>query len=150
VIPHDLAACCEYDLASHRALVDASRNIVLRNPIGTVETALRASFLLTTSLMENQPRTLSVRKAMLESLRVRIAAGPDNVAISNGGLMSAPAVCCALNTGRSPMARRMCQIDPERAFAVGPINGLCGPDCGRRRNAPVVPFVGQGLDELMP
>jgi|SRR5271166_4223822 len=40
-IPHDLAACCESDLAFHRALVDASRNIVLRNLIGAVEAALR-------------------------------------------------------------------------------------------------------------
>jgi hypothetical protein len=31
MIPHDLAACCEYDLASHRALVDAIRNIASRN-----------------------------------------------------------------------------------------------------------------------
>jgi GntR family galactonate operon transcriptional repressor len=74
-IPHDLAACCESDLAFHRALVDASRNIVLRNLIGAVETALRASFLLTTSLMENQARTLSVHKAVLESVRVRDTAG---------------------------------------------------------------------------
>src|SRR5271165_247846 len=54
-IPHDLAACCESDLAFHRALVDASRNIVLRN--------------------ENQARTLSVHKAVLESVRVRDTAG---------------------------------------------------------------------------
>ena len=74
-IPHDLKACCESDLAFHRALVDASHNIVLRNLIGTVETALRASFLLTTSLMENQARTLSVHKAVLESVRVRDTAG---------------------------------------------------------------------------
>ena len=74
-IPHDLAACCESDLAFHRALVDASHNIVLRNLIGAVETALRASFLLTTSLMENQARTLSVHKAVLESVRVRDTAG---------------------------------------------------------------------------
>ena len=74
-IPHDLTACCESDLAFHRALVDASHNIVLRNLIGAVETALRASFLLTTSLMENQARTLSVHKAVLESVRVRDTAG---------------------------------------------------------------------------
>ena len=74
-IPCDLAACCESDLAFHRALVDASRNIILRNLIGAVETALRASFLLTTSLMENQARTLSVHKAVLESVRVRDTAG---------------------------------------------------------------------------
>ena len=74
-IPHDLAACCESDLAFHRALVDASRNLVLRNLVGMIETALRASFLLTTRLMENQAKTLSVHKAVLESVRVRDTAG---------------------------------------------------------------------------
>ena len=74
-IPHDLPACCESDLAFHRALVDASRNLVLRNLVGTIETALRASFLLTTRLMENQAKTLSVHKAVLESVRVRDTAG---------------------------------------------------------------------------
>ena len=54
---------------------DASRNLVLRNLIGTIETALSASFLLTTRLMENQAKTLSVHKAVLESVRVRDTAG---------------------------------------------------------------------------
>ena len=31
MIPHDLAACCEYDLTSHRTLVDTIRNIASRN-----------------------------------------------------------------------------------------------------------------------
>jgi GntR family galactonate operon transcriptional repressor len=74
-IPHDLAACCEADLAFHRALVGASHNIVLRSLIGTIEAALRASFLLTTSLMDNQAKTLGVHKAVLESVRVRDTAG---------------------------------------------------------------------------
>ena len=74
-IPHDLAGCCESDLAFHRTLVGASRNLVLRNLIGTIETALTASFLLTTRLMENQAKTLSVHKAVLESVRVRDTAG---------------------------------------------------------------------------
>ena len=74
-IPHDLEACCEADLAFHRALVAASRNLVLKSLIGTIEAALRASFLLTTSLMENQARTLSVHKAVLEAVRVRDTAG---------------------------------------------------------------------------
>ena len=74
-IPHDLEACCEADLAFHRALVAASRNLVLKSLVGTIEAALRASFLLTTSLMENQARTLSVHKAVLEAVRVRDTAG---------------------------------------------------------------------------
>jgi len=74
-IPHDLAACCESDLAFHSALVDASRNLVLRSLVGAIEAALRASFLMTTRLMENQARTLSVHKAVMESVRVRDTAG---------------------------------------------------------------------------
>ncbi len=54
---------------------DASGNLVLRNLIGTIETALSASFLLTTRLMENQAKTLSVHKAVLESVRARDTAG---------------------------------------------------------------------------
>ena len=70
-IPHNLAACCESDLAFHRALVDASRNLVLRNLVGTIETALRASFLLTTRLMENQAKTLSAQGGAGKRARAR-------------------------------------------------------------------------------
>ncbi len=74
-IPHDLVACCEADLAFHRAVVAASGNIVLTNLVGTIEAALRASFLLTTGLMQNQARTLSVHKAVLECIRAHDTAG---------------------------------------------------------------------------
>ena len=36
---------------------------------------MRASFLMTTRLMENQARTLSVHKAVLDSVRARDTAG---------------------------------------------------------------------------
>jgi GntR family transcriptional regulator, galactonate operon transcriptional repressor len=74
-IPHDLDACCEADLAFHRGVIAASHNIVLKSLIGTIETALKASFHLTTSLMENQTRTLSVHRDVLERIRFRDAAG---------------------------------------------------------------------------
>ncbi len=74
-IPHDLIGCCEADLAFHRAVVAASRNIVLTGLIGTIEAALRASFLLTTRLMQNQARTLSVHKDVLECIRRHDTAG---------------------------------------------------------------------------
>lgn len=74
-IPHDLAGCCEADLAFHRAVVAAGRNIVLTSLIGTIEAALRASFLLTTGLMQNQAKTLSVHKAVLECIRAHDTAG---------------------------------------------------------------------------
>ena len=74
-IPQDIAACCEFDIAFHRSLVDASRNVVLQNLIGTIEAALRATFIITTSLMESQAKTLSVHKAVLEAVRVRDTSG---------------------------------------------------------------------------
>ena len=74
-IPHDLEACCEADVAYHRGIITASHNIVLKNLIGTIETALKASFLLTTSLMEDQARTLSVHKEVLNCIRFRDAGG---------------------------------------------------------------------------
>jgi GntR family transcriptional regulator, galactonate operon transcriptional repressor len=74
-IPHDLDTCCEADLAFHRGVIAASHNIVLRSLIGTIETALKATFMLTTSLMEDQARTLSVHKAVLDAIRYRDTAG---------------------------------------------------------------------------
>lgn len=74
-IPHDLVACCEADLAFHRAVVVASRNVVLTSLIGTIEAALRASFLLTSRLMDNQARTLAVHRVVLECIRTHDTAG---------------------------------------------------------------------------
>lgn len=72
-IPHDVVACCEADLAFHRAVVAASHNVVLIGLIGTIEAALRASFLLTTSLMQSQANTLSVHRTVLDGIRARDA-----------------------------------------------------------------------------
>jgi GntR family galactonate operon transcriptional repressor len=77
-IPHDLEACCDADLAFHRSIITASHNVVLKGLIGTIEAALRASFLITTQLMENQVRTLSVHKDVLEKIRFRDTAGARN------------------------------------------------------------------------
>jgi GntR family transcriptional regulator, galactonate operon transcriptional repressor len=74
-IPNDLAACCEADMAFHRAIVDASRNVVLQNMIGAIEAALSASFLITTNLMHNQAKTLWVHKSVLDCIRARDTAG---------------------------------------------------------------------------
>ena len=77
-IPHDLEACCDADLAFHRSIITASHNVVLKGLIGTIEAALRASFLITTRLMENQARTVSVHKDVLEKIRFRDTAGARN------------------------------------------------------------------------
>ena len=74
-IPHDIDACCEADLAFHRGLIAASHNIVLSSLVGTIETALKASFLLTTTLMEDQSRTLFVHRDVMEFVRMRDGAG---------------------------------------------------------------------------
>ena len=41
------------------------------------------------------------------------------------------------NTGHSFGGEALCQMDPERPFAVGPMTGRCAPDSGRRPNATV-------------
>lgn len=69
-IPDDLEACCAADMAFHRTVIEASHNVVLQTMVGTIETILTASFRLTTSLMENQARTLGVHKRVLEAIRV--------------------------------------------------------------------------------
>lgn len=74
-IPDDLDACCEADLAFHSTIIAASHNVVLRTMIGTVETILKTSFRLTTSLMDNQARTLGVHRRVLDAIRVRDTAG---------------------------------------------------------------------------
>jgi GntR family galactonate operon transcriptional repressor len=75
IIPNDLEACCDADLAFHRSVILASHNVVLKGLIGTIEAALRATFLLSTSVMENQVRTLSVHRDVLEKIRYRDTAG---------------------------------------------------------------------------
>ena len=65
-----LEACCTADMAFHRTVIEASHNVVLQTMVGTIETILTASFRLTTSLMENQARTLGVHKRVLEAIRV--------------------------------------------------------------------------------
>jgi len=74
-IPDDLEACCEADLAFHRGVIAAGHNLVLDSLVSTIEAALKASFLVTTSLMENQAKTLSVHKAVLDAIRFRDTAG---------------------------------------------------------------------------
>lgn len=74
-IPLDLEACCDADLAFHRSIITASHNVVLKGLVGTIEAALRAAFLVTTGLMENQVRTLSVHKDVLERIRYRDSDG---------------------------------------------------------------------------
>ena len=74
-IPDDPEACCDADLAFHRAIIVGSHNVVLKGLIGTIEAALRATFVLTTSVMENQERSLSVHKDVLGAIRYRDTAG---------------------------------------------------------------------------
>jgi DNA-binding FadR family transcriptional regulator len=115
-IPHDLAACCKSDLAFHRAVVGASRNVVLRNLISAVETALGASFLLTTSLMENPVRTLSVHKAVLESVRARDTAGARS------------AMNRLLDLAEEYYGRRRSHDHSDRAIEGARLSALVPPD----------------------
>jgi len=70
-IPYDLQACCEADLAFHRAMVAASGNLVLKGLVGTIEAGLRASFLVTNGLMRAQSKALAAHKDLVERIRFR-------------------------------------------------------------------------------
>lgn len=74
-IPHDLAACCEADLAFHSSVIAASRNVVLKGLAGTIEAALRAVFSITNQLMTTQSRALAAHGEVLERIRFRDPAG---------------------------------------------------------------------------
>lgn len=74
-IPHDAAAVCAGDLAFHKAVIAASRNVVLSGLIGMLDAGLRATFLVTNPLMEAQSRALSAHKAVFEAIRIRDTAG---------------------------------------------------------------------------
>ena len=43
--------------------------------IGTISTALKATFILTASVMENQARASDAHKAVLDAIRIRDTAG---------------------------------------------------------------------------
>jgi GntR family transcriptional regulator, galactonate operon transcriptional repressor len=74
-LPNDIAACCEADLAFHRAVISASHNIVLKGLIGTIEAALRAAFVVTGELMATQSKALAAHHDVLEKIRFRDARG---------------------------------------------------------------------------
>lgn len=72
-LPNDIAACCEADVNFHKAVLYASHNIVLRGLIGTIDAALRATFLITNELTLSQAQTLHVHLEVFESIRMRDA-----------------------------------------------------------------------------
>jgi len=74
-IPHDLAACCEADVAFHAGVIAASRNVVLKGLVGTIEAALRAVFSVTNQLMTTQSHALAAHGEVVERIRFRDAAG---------------------------------------------------------------------------
>lgn len=74
-IPHDPAAVCQGDLAFHKAIINASHNIVLSGLVGALDAALRATFLVTNPLMEAQSRALSAHKSVLDAIRMKDTAG---------------------------------------------------------------------------
>ncbi len=67
--PHDLEACCDADLAFHGGIIAASRNIVLCGLIATIAAALRASFRVTNSVIEDQARAIERHRDVLARLR---------------------------------------------------------------------------------
>lgn len=74
-LPDDIIGCCDADVAFHRGVIFASHNIVLRNLLGTIEAALRATFAITNEIMKSQAETIAVHHAVLEFIRYRDPAG---------------------------------------------------------------------------
>lgn len=74
-LPDNREACCEADLAFHRAVIVASHNLVLKALAGTIEAALRAAFVATSGLMATQAKALEAHREVMERIRYRDAEG---------------------------------------------------------------------------
>lgn len=72
---NDIELMCDADVSFHRSLIYASHNVVLRGLVGTIEAALRATFLISNQLMVSQAETLHVHLEVLECVRMRDPAG---------------------------------------------------------------------------
>jgi DNA-binding FadR family transcriptional regulator len=71
--PADPAAGIDADVAFHRAVIDASANIVLARLGGAIEAALRAVFAATSRMMDGDG--VAAHREVLERIRLRDAAG---------------------------------------------------------------------------
>ena len=71
----DLAACSEADLALHRGVIEASHNLVLQGFIGTLQAALRASFLATNQRTECHDQSIEAHGSIVACIRDRDPAG---------------------------------------------------------------------------
>lgn len=67
----DLVAASEADLDFHRSVIDASHNLVLQNLVGTIEAALRASFMATNRWKDGRAVTMAAHRAILDAIRDR-------------------------------------------------------------------------------
>jgi DNA-binding FadR family transcriptional regulator len=68
-VPHDMLACNEADVQFHRAIMNASHNIVFKALAGTIEAALRAAFFVTSEFMDAD--VMNAHKHILERIRMR-------------------------------------------------------------------------------
>jgi DNA-binding FadR family transcriptional regulator len=71
--PANPEAGIDADVAFHRAVIDASGNLILVRLIGAIEAALRAVFAATTPMMDAD--ALGSHRVVLEHIRLRDAAG---------------------------------------------------------------------------
>lgn len=80
--PADAAAGIEADVAFHRAVINASGNIVLARLIGAIEAALRAVFAATSRMMDADG--VAAHRVVLERIRLR---DPDGASEAMHGLI---------------------------------------------------------------
>jgi len=74
-LPDDIERVCDADLNFHRSLIYASHNVVLRGLVGTIDAALRATFLISNEIMASQAETLHVHLEVFECVRMRDPVG---------------------------------------------------------------------------
>jgi DNA-binding FadR family transcriptional regulator len=74
-LPTDLPACCESDLAFHAGVIAAATTSCCGHSIGTIEAALRSSFLITGELMRAPNKAIDAHHEVLECIRLRDPAG---------------------------------------------------------------------------
>ena len=74
-MPEDLSGCSEADLALHRGVIEASHNLVLQGFVGTMEAALRASFLATNQWTEGHALSIEAHGSLVACIRARDPTG---------------------------------------------------------------------------
>jgi GntR family transcriptional regulator, galactonate operon transcriptional repressor len=70
-LPHDVAACCQHDLAFHENIIAAAGNVLLSRLATTIRTALMAVVEISTDARESYENSLAEHGAVAAAIRKR-------------------------------------------------------------------------------